>query len=323
MNHKKNVSLICTVKNEAGTIAALLDALERQTVQPDEIIIVDGGSTDRTASIIKNHSLFKTGLRMIEHPGNIAVGRNEAIRQASREIVVSVDAGVTMPEQWLVQLMRPFEKESAIIVWGPTVAMPQSLFELALASVSLPTRDEAGIITFHSARNLAFRKEIWTHIGGFPEWLDYCEDAFFNIELKKRGYNFHYSPMAEVYYRPHMNIQRFFMQYYLYARGDGKANLLWHRHLVRYAAYGLLIVGLGLWARVPLFWVILFVMGLAYLRRPFSRLMYYASRWDNALSVSQWIICVILLPVIRLTGDLAKMTGYPVGWFWRLIHRVP
>ena len=32
-------------------------------------------------------------------------------------------------------------------------------------------------------------------------------------------------------------------------------------------------------------------------------------------------VAVLWVPAIRITGDLAKMVGYPVGWVWRLRHR--
>jgi hypothetical protein len=39
------------------------------------------------------------------------------------------------------------------------------------------------------------------------------------------------------------------------------------------------------------------------------------------LSWSQWLAAALLVPVIRAVGDLAKLTGYPAGWWWRYNHR--
>jgi len=49
------ISLICTVLNEQKSMGAFLDSIEIQTKKPDEIVIVDGGSNDKTVEIIKNY----------------------------------------------------------------------------------------------------------------------------------------------------------------------------------------------------------------------------------------------------------------------------
>ena len=56
-------SFITTVLNEEKTIEGLLESLNNQTLKPDEIVIVDGGSTDRTIAEIKNHPFGKLRTR--------------------------------------------------------------------------------------------------------------------------------------------------------------------------------------------------------------------------------------------------------------------
>ena len=51
-----------------------------------------------------------------------------------------------------------------------------------------PTRDEVDPATFlPSSRSVAFRKAAWAAVGGYPEWLDYCEDLVFDLSLRERG----------------------------------------------------------------------------------------------------------------------------------------
>jgi hypothetical protein len=40
-------------------------------------------------------------------------------------------------------------------------------------------------------------------------------------------------------------------------------------------------------------------------------------------SIFAWLYVILLIPVIRVIGDIAKMIGYPVGWKWRLEHQAP
>jgi hypothetical protein len=120
-------------------------------------------------------------------------------------------------------------------------------------------------------------------------------------------------------------------QYYLYARGDGKADLWRKRHVIRYATYVLglpLIAGLMLSGRPSAQFVGagLGVLGAsAYLNRPYRRLpaVLQAAEERGALRRTRavWIKAILWIPVIRAAGDFAKMAGYPVGWWWRLKQR--
>src|SRR4051794_38537586 len=73
-----DVSLICTVLNEAGSIDELMRSIAAQTLRPREVIIVDGGSRDGTQLHVEWwHGRLGCPLRLIEHAGaNISAGRN-------------------------------------------------------------------------------------------------------------------------------------------------------------------------------------------------------------------------------------------------------
>src|SRR5438034_5674173 len=98
------VSVIVTVRNEAGAIDALLDSLRSQTRAPDEIVVVDGGSNDGTLELLQQAAQRWAALRVIEAPGaNIARGRNLAIEAARGDVLLSTDAGVELPREWVAR----------------------------------------------------------------------------------------------------------------------------------------------------------------------------------------------------------------------------
>lgn len=103
-------------------------------------------------------------------------------------------------------------------------------------------------------------------------------------------------------------------------RGDGKADLWRTRHAVRYVTYGLivpLIFWLGL-AIHPVLWLLYGVGGGLYLRQPYRRLWVVLDKAQSTTLMTR-LHAIALIPVIRVTGDIAKMLGYPVGVWWRFI----
>jgi len=225
-------------------------------------------------------------------------------------------------------------------------------FELAMGATVLPLADEIQAATFlPSSRSVAFRKPVWSAVGGYPEWLDYCEDLVFDLWLKSglrtkdlglseekeelslqdstlNTQSFVFVPDAVVAFRPRGSLWAFFKQYYRYARGDGKADLWRKRHTARYLTY-LVAIPLLLWLGLaihPGVWLLFIPGAVYYLRQPYRRLRILSKQPQNAALLSPQSSVLspsLLVPVIRVVGDLAKMIGYPVGVVWRLRHAPP
>jgi len=289
------------------------------------VVIVDGGSTDDTLAQVKAFAgQAPFPLRALCEPGcNIARGRNLAIAAASGEIIAVTDAGVWLEEDWLACLLAPLVgPEPVDVVGGFFLVDPRSLFERALGAVTLPLLAEINPATFNpSSRSVAFRRQAWQQVGGYPEWLDYGEDLVLDFALRDAGYHFAFAPRALAHFRPRSTLKAFFRQYYRYARGDGKADLWLYRHLIRYATYlGLLPLLLALSIAQHPLWLVPLALGLGVmLRTPLRRLGPQLA----GLGLRQRVIVLSWVPLLRWTGDIAKMLGYPVGVVWRWRHVPP
>jgi glycosyltransferase involved in cell wall biosynthesis len=321
------ISLIVTVLNEARSLPTLLESIAVQTRQPDEVIICDGGSSDNTIELLRAERRFP--LRVIARPGaNISQGRNAAIAEASGEVIACVDAGVRLDPKWLEKLVEPLAPSPTLPRSGeqgrevcagfflPNVHTP---FEMAMGATVLPQLSDVNPATFlPSSRSVAFTKTAWQAVGGYPEWIDYCEDLLFDLALREKCGAFAFAPEAIAYFKPRSSLKSFFKQYYLYARGDGKANLWLKRHLIRYGTYLIGVPAIALLGVIsPWFWL-LFVIGAAlYLKRPYQRLIPMLRNLSRSgqLKAIGWVL------IIRLAGDIAKMLGYPVGVRWRRHRR--
>jgi len=313
------VSLIITVLNEADSLPRLLDSLSAQSRPPDEVIFCDGGSTDGTLSLLEVED--RLPLRVIHRPGaNISQGRNAAIEVAESEIIAVTDAGVRLAPQWLEKLVAPFEDTATQIVAGFFRPDPQTVFETALGATVLPELRQIHPAHFlPSSRSVAFRKSAWAAVGGYPGWLDYCEDLVFDFRLRALYGPFTFAPDALVYFRPRPSLRAFFLQYYRYAQGDGKANLWIKRHAIRYLTYLVVTPLIAIAGAVadPRWWALFPIAGLAMLWVSWRRLV----RMWGELSFIQRVQAVLWVPIIRVTGDFAKMIGWPVGVWWRWRHR--
>jgi len=315
------ISLVVTVLNEAESIDTLLASIAEQTQAPDEIVVVDGGSSDGTAERVR--AWAERGLPVQVHvlPGsNISQGRNAGIARSTGDILAVTDAGVRLVPGWLERLTAPFRSESPPdVVCGFFRSDPATLFELVLGATTLPLVEEIDPQRFlPSSRSVAFTRSAWQAVGGYPEWLDYCEDLVFDLALKRAGFRFAWAPEAVAYFRPRRSLRSFFRQYYLYARGDGKADLWRHRHAIRYGVYLAAPFAVRIARQHPLALPGLGLAVLAYLRRPLLRL------WPHLRGrpPGEKLMALGLVPVIRLTGDIAKMLGYPAGVWWRLQRRI-
>ena len=106
MNQK--ISVVLTLLNEASNIEDTLKAILSQSFPVNEIIIVDGGSTDDTCMIIKKYATQDSRIKLYEAPGlNIAQGRNYAIERAQSEIIAVTDGGCVPRIDWLKELIIP------------------------------------------------------------------------------------------------------------------------------------------------------------------------------------------------------------------------
>lgn len=211
MNRK--ISLICTVLNEEDNIEKFIDSILKQTLLPDEFIIIDGGSKDNTVKIIKRKFGKKKRFKVLVKRGaNISEGRNIAIRNSKHEIIVGADAGTTYNRDWLEKLTKDFKGG---VGFGKTIPLAHSRFQKVLAR-KIRQR-------FGSSRNIIFEKRIWKEVGGYPEDLDIAEDTLFNQKIKMLGIEPKKIPKAISRWEMRKDYESLRKQFYRYGFWDGVA----------------------------------------------------------------------------------------------------
>jgi len=218
------LSLCITIRNEQESLVSLVESLFAQSRPPDEIIAVDGGSTDGTLELLHTYAARQQRLRVIAlDEANIAEGRNTAIANATHNYIASADGGVEYPTSWLANLVRPIEVNPDVdVVCGYFEAKPKTFFEECAAAVLYPTRSLVDWNKFlPSCRSVAFKRKVWEDLGGYAEWLPHGigEDTHFFLRARKAGYKFTYASDATCYWRPRRNFSEVFKQYFYYTKG--------------------------------------------------------------------------------------------------------
>ncbi len=316
------ISLVTTVLNEANNLAQWLDGVLSQTVLPEEIIIVDGGSKDGTWEMLQQKSRQNSLIKVFQHRGNISAGRNFAIHQAGGEIIVVTDAGCTYDIEWFKKIVEPILSGQSSFVatgFGPWFKPDDGLLTRLIASATIPAPFEFRKNWLPSSRSVAFKKEVWQQAGGYPEWIPLCEDVVFDLKIFKLEIKADYVREPLVFWRPRTGLKSYFKQLFGYTRSDGHGKLWFKRQLVRYVFYSINIILFYLSCKVNWFLAVLLVFAwLDYLIKFWKRWFVYGEK----LSFINKILGFILLPLIIIYGDIAKMCGWPVGVYERKIGKI-
>jgi rhamnosyltransferase len=171
-----SISVVIRCRNEEAHIGRLLTGLLRQRERPDEIVVVDSGSTDATVSIA---SAFPVRVLHIA-PEDFSFGAacNVGAEACGGDIVVFVSAhAYPVYESWLERLTAPFQDERVALAYGRQQGPPdaryseQRLFARWFPEVSVPRQSDP----FCNNANAAIRRSAWEDIR-FDEQLTGLED---------------------------------------------------------------------------------------------------------------------------------------------------
>ena len=223
------VSIIVPVRNAERTLATTFEYLMGVEYPRDkmEIVIADGGSTDKTVAVIKEWQAKHPFITFVEVPNCPSPGfaRNKALEKVRGEYIFFTDGDCAPAKDWISRMLEAFGKDSKIGgVGGEILTLrcdPNSIVESYCEQIGFlsvrgrygkvsgegfmptltdlsPSEVSAHNAPFFATANVCYSKKAIDAVGGqfWPEPTG--EDVEFSIRVQKSGFKLYYLPSATV-----------------------------------------------------------------------------------------------------------------------------
>jgi glycosyltransferase involved in cell wall biosynthesis len=191
------VSVVIPLFNKERSIRRTIDSVLRQSRRPEELIVVDDGSSDRSAEIaLETLSRGGDGLRwrvVSQQNSGVSLARNRGAEEATSHFIAFLDAD----DEWLPAYLEEIERlagahpEATVLtvrlakpgrkgqLLPEPSALPPGFFGMLARPLDLYRRGY-GII---SSSSVVIRRDAWERSGGFPAGVRSGEDMFWWLHL--------------------------------------------------------------------------------------------------------------------------------------------
>jgi len=194
------VSVILLTKNSAATIQKSIESIFEQTRQPDEVVVVDGNSSDGTLDIVKKYPV-----KLVSEPGSgFGHARNLGVKNASGDILFFIDSDCYAEPDWIEKTLPHFDSNPEVAgvtgrtsLWNTESAVARFL---ACVGGRMDMPKQRKFMKIAPTMNLALRHAFVVEVGGFDETLIRCEDTDLTYKIGSR-HKILYEPNAVVWFK--------------------------------------------------------------------------------------------------------------------------
>lgn len=261
MDKEENIklSIVTVTWNSARDIGACLDAVYASTLDsPIEYFVVDNGSSDETAVIIKHH-YPQVNLIVNQTNNGYAAANNQALRQAKGRYLLLLNPDTVVQARALNEMITYLDEHPHVGMVGPRLVRPDGSLQRSctrFASVGatgagfisrggyLPRdRERATPVQGLSGAALMVRGETLTAVGLLDEdYFMYGEDTDWCYRVQQAGWEVHYLPTAEVLHLGGQSARQVPAHTYVRRRAAKllfveKHRAAWQKFVLKYALY--------------------------------------------------------------------------------------
>lgn len=221
------VSIVIATYNEGRYIAGCLHSLLRQDYPSEqmEILVVDGGSSDRTRDIVRLYTADHANVRLLENRRRRQTAAyNLGLRESGGEYILLLSAHSVVAPDYICNCVQLLDTTGAANVGGVQRAIGTSYMSLAIA-LAMSSPFGVGDAVFRYAEKEryvdsvfggAWKRQTLEELGGFDEDLPGNEDYELNYRLRQRGGKILLSPRIRVSYYNRNSLPSLMRQYFGY-----------------------------------------------------------------------------------------------------------
>jgi succinoglycan biosynthesis protein ExoA len=321
------VSIVVPVLNEEHYIAACLTSLLAQGGEwaggsAFEILVIDGGSTDRTRAIVAAMQDAHPAIRLAHNPKRLqSAAMNLAARIAAPKasMLLRADGHAVYPPEFLATCVTALLRTGAQSVVVPMVTKGDAGFQRAVAAAQNSLIGNGGSAHRHGGlsgfvehgHHAAFRREAFFSVGGYNETFSHNEDAEYDRRIAEAGGRIWMCGEVTLAYFPRRDPWGLAKQYFFHGAGRARTLLLHHmrprlRQMLPLVVLLGLVGGLALIPVHPAFALPPLIYGLICLS------------WGGAAAIRQhdpWLLAIG--PVVMIMH-----LGWALGFSWRCLKLV-
>ncbi|MGJ4951798.1 glycosyltransferase family 2 protein [Bradyrhizobium sp. HKCCYLS20291] len=257
------VTIIVPTLNEERYIARAIDSLIAGLEDVAyELIVLDGGSTDRTTTIVAQLAASNPRIRLEANPQryqSAAVNRGAMIAHPESEIILRADSHAEYPPSFVAGLIRELREREAGSVVVPMRTRGTAFIQRGIAAAQNSRFGNGGALHrigttsryVEHGHHAAFLRKTFLAVGGYDESFTHNEDAELDIRLRKSGAKLWLCSELAVTYFPRSSFGSLARQYFNHGSGRAKT-MLKHRQqpklrqMLPLGALGMNVTGIAL-----------------------------------------------------------------------------
>ena len=226
------VSIVIPCLNEERYIVSLLDSLAAQDYGPEgiEVIVADGGSTDRTRDLVAGYKAPFARLELVDNPKRITVGGlNAGMDAAKGDCWIIIGAHSRVRTDFVRASVEALQRTGAACVGGPIETIGEGTVGKAIAA-AMSSPFGVGNAKFRYADEEAevdtvpfgcYHRKVWEVVGRFDETVDGADEDSYNARLIEAGGKIMLVPTIHSSYFPRQTLQALARQYWEYGAAKG------------------------------------------------------------------------------------------------------
>lgn len=318
-----NVSIIIPIRNEERFITRCLKSILQQSVKPDEIIVVDGRSTDQTREIIRQFMITYPQIQLLDNPQQTApYAMNLGVQASTGEIILRVDGHCEIAPDYIERCLETLHKTGAGCVGGPLRNEGETYWAKAIA-LAMSSPFGVGNALFRYAQQAmevdtlafgAYHRSVIEQVGPFNEELTRNQDDEYNYRVRAAGYKIWLDPRIRSTYYTRSNLRSLWKQYFQYGYFKVKVMRIYPKSIqIRHLVPGLFVLALTAssllsfitpWGLAALLLILL----------PYLSLNIFFSLRQSSQQFNYLIALIIIFPTLHL--------AYGCGFWFGLIQAI-